>query len=220
MHSEEAVFENVGNQTMSKTDLQLVMAVRAGSEGAFAELYRLYAHTLYRRILSITKNREDAEDVLQDTLLRAYLALDSFQGRSKLETWLIRIAINSSLMTLRKRRIRRDHSIESLGYGENDISQFQAEDPNPDPEETCLQRERWLGVAKAVAGLQPSFRAAVQIYVGRGCSMEELAQSLNVSVAAAKSRLYRARRHVAKRTQSEAQAFSSRKSKPMEVCHG
>ncbi len=220
MRSGDVAIEHVGNCTISETDLRLVMAVRAGSEGAFTELHRLYANSLYRKIISITKNHEDAEDVLQETLLRAYLALDSFEGRSKLQSWLTRIAINSSLMTLRKRHVRREPSNESLSFSDDEVPQLQAKDPSPNPEQSCLQRETWLRVVRAMAGLQPHLRTAMQFHVSRGCSMEELAHMLNVSVAAVKSRLYRARRHVAERTQSGAQTAGSRKRKPMEVRRG
>ena len=82
-------------------DEDLLLAARGGSHAAFAELQKIYSHRLYKRILSITRNREDAEDALQDTFLRAYLALPSFEGRSRFSSWLTRIGINSALMILR-----------------------------------------------------------------------------------------------------------------------
>ena len=101
-----------GNQDAPGRDLELVAAVRAGSNAAFEELESRYSHRLYRRIQSITRNHEDAQDALQETFLRAYLALDSFEGRSQFGSWLTRIAINSALMVLRKRRSRAEVSFE------------------------------------------------------------------------------------------------------------
>src|SRR5580692_8918722 len=100
MNSADFSLRYIENHSVGQSDLGLVMAAQAGSEAAFAELHRLYAHRLYKRIFLITKNHEDAEDVLQETLMRAYLALASFEGRSQFLSWLTRIAINNSLMAL------------------------------------------------------------------------------------------------------------------------
>lgn len=94
---------------------QLVAAARSGSAAAFAELRELYAGRVYRKLLIITKNREDAEDALQDTFLRAYKALHNFEERSSFYTWVTTIAINSALMILRRRRIRSEVSFDRPG---------------------------------------------------------------------------------------------------------
>jgi RNA polymerase sigma-70 factor, ECF subfamily len=201
MHSADLSLEHSGNEPDSHCDLVLVAAARAGSEAAFAELHRLYARRLYRTIVSITKNHDDAEDVLQDTLLRAHLALNSFEGRSKLLSWLTRIAINSSLMALRRRRVRRDANFESLSCSDDEAPPLQIKDPSPNPEEVCLQRERSLRTLKAIEDLRLPFRAVLQIQLDRECSVKEIARSLDVSVTAVKSRLHRARRRLAERMQ-------------------
>ena len=179
-----------------------VAAVSAESEAAFAELHRLYARRLYSTILSIMNNHEDAEDVLQETLMRAYLALGSFEGRSKLYSWLTRIAINSSLMALRKRRVRREASFEPLSCCEDEMPQLQIKDPSPNPEESYLQLERSLRTLNAMAELELPLRTVLQIQMSRDCSIREIARSLDLSEASVKSRLHRARRRLAKRTQS------------------
>ena len=97
-----AISRNMGNEALARHE-ELLLAARSGSHAVFAELQRTYSHRVYQRILSITRNREDAEDALQDTFLRTYLALPSFEGRSKLSVWLTRIGINSALMILRRR---------------------------------------------------------------------------------------------------------------------
>ena len=84
----------------------VVSAAQKGRPTTFAELYAIYSRRLYRTIIAITRNPADAEDALQVTFLRAYLALDTFEGRSSVYSWLLRIAINSALMILRKRRAR------------------------------------------------------------------------------------------------------------------
>ena len=144
MHSTDLSSRYIDNHPARQSDLGLVMDARAGSETAFAELHRLYAPRLYKKIFSITRNHEDAEDVLQETLMRAYLALASFEGRSQLLTWLTRIAINTSLMNLRKRRVRHEANCESLSLGTDEMPQLHVKDPNPDPEQSCLRLETSL----------------------------------------------------------------------------
>src|SRR5271163_2522748 len=100
------------NADPASRDLELVAAARAGSNAAFEELQSRYSRRLYRRIQFITRNHEDAEDALQETFLHAYLALDSFEGRSQFASWLTRIAINSALMVLRRRRTRAEVPFE------------------------------------------------------------------------------------------------------------
>jgi len=205
MHSEDLSFEHMRNESAGQYDIALVTAARTGSEAAFTELHSLYAHRLYRTIFSITRNHEDAEDALQDALLRACLALDSFEGRSKLLSWLTRIAINSALMTLRKRRVRHEASFELLPWSEDEAPHLQIRDPSPNPEEACLQLERKHCVVHAVTKLKPAFRSVVELQMSRECSTKEIARSLDVSVATVKARLYRARRRLATRIQNEAQ---------------
>lgn len=203
------------NSLESENDSCLLMGLQAGSDAAFAELNRKYANSLYRKILSITKNHEDAEDVLQETLLRAFLAIDSFEGRSKLRTWLTRIAINLSLMTLRRRRVRCEASSESLSHFEDLGTEIVARDPKPNPEEFCLQRERRHRAAKAITTLKSPLRTVMEIQLSQDCSLAQIARSLDVSVAAVKARLHRARRHLVERTQSETPTPLSRQRRPI-----
>ena len=203
MHLAESSFGQTKYGSISQSDVQLVTAARAGSHLAFAELHRLYGHRLYKRIHAITKNHEDAEDVLQDTMMRAYLALDSFEGRSQLLSWLTRIAINTSLMALRKRGIRREASLDFWSSSEEGL-EIQVMDPKPSPEQSYLQHEKRSRVMQAVAGLKPALRAVIQLRMHEECSMKEIAGSLDVSVATVKARLHRARQRLAQRVEIEA----------------
>ena len=93
-------------------DVALVDRVREGDVSAYDELVRKYERQVFRIAQHITQNREDAEDVMQDAFLKAYEKLDQFQGNSKFYTWLVRIAVNESLMRLRKRRTGKMVSID------------------------------------------------------------------------------------------------------------
>ncbi|MFY9853663.1 MAG: sigma-70 family RNA polymerase sigma factor [Terracidiphilus sp.] len=177
----------------AERDLEIVAAVQAGLSAAFDELQRQYSRRLFLAILRITKNREDAEDALQDTFLRAFLALPQFEYRSSVYSWLLRIAINSALMILRRRRTRREVDTVFSVEGCDDYCPLQIEDKTPNPEQLCELRQRCNRVINAIQKLKPRLRAPIEIQMASQRSMEELARELNISVPAVKTRLFRAR---------------------------
>jgi RNA polymerase sigma-70 factor (ECF subfamily) len=185
-------------QRLVLRDQELVLAAQAGSTAAFAELQKLYWEKLYRTVIGITKNREDAEDALQDTFLRAFVALCRFEGRSSVYSWLTRIAINSALMILRKRRIRAEVLFDSPSDNENGIAPIEIRDAAPNPEQLCDLRQRSSGILLAIRRLEPKLRAPIEIQLTHECSMKEIARTLDISVAAVKARLHRARGRLTK----------------------
>jgi RNA polymerase sigma-70 factor (ECF subfamily) len=174
----------------------LLLAARSGSHTAFAELQKAHSHRVYKRILSITRNREDAEDALQDAFLNAYLALPSFEGKSQLSTWLMRIGINSALMILRKRRRRPEMPFEQPQDSEGDGVYLDVRDEGLDPEQFCDQQQRCHAIGRALRRLDPKLRAVMRIRLSQEHSMEEIAQDLGVSVPSVKARIYRARQRL------------------------
>lgn len=200
-------------------DAELISVPSTGSSDAFAELQRLYSRQLYCTIYRITRNREDAEDVLQDTLLRAYLALRNFAGRSSVYSWLARIAINSALMLLRKRRTQREVGFDFAGEREDEVPHLEPEDSCLNPEQICDQRERCANLHSAIERLEASLREPLQTRMTHGSSIEEIARTLDITEAAVKARLYRARTRLnATRTSKrveERQHASSRSQRKM-----
>lgn len=172
----------------------LVAAARAGSPSAFAELSHIYAPRLLRRILSITKNHDDAEDALQDTFLRAFRAIRSFRGQSAFYSWITRIAINSALMVLRRRRRLAEWSIESPEVNSSVPYSLDFEDPALNPEQVHRFRQMEDQVFSYVERLRPELRAALEMKIQHESSLGEIAQTLCISTAAVKSRLHRARK--------------------------
>jgi len=186
------------NTSVAQRDIDLLAKARTGSNAAFEELQRFYSPRLYRRIYSITRNREDAEDALQDTFLRAFTALDSFQGRSQFSSWLTRIAINTTLMMIRRRRVYPRASFEhQAGFGEG-FDSFDIADVALSPEQICMRKQRYCAILRAIEGLNPKLRSVVAILVASDCSMQEVAHALNVSLPAVKSRLHRARKRLSR----------------------
>lgn len=198
---------NITKQHISTIDLRqlrelresdLISAARAGSPHAFAELQHQYSRRLYRTICSITKNHEDAEDALQDTFLRAFVAIRNFEGRSSIYSWMTRIAINSALMTLRKRRSHPEICLQlHAGPGE-DQPTFELRDFSPDPEESLDQHQQCAQMLSAIHRLDPRLRTAVLGRIMYEGSIKEVACALNLTEAALKTRLHRARRKLAR----------------------
>jgi len=184
---------SVGDDAEPPNDQHLVVAARSGCRTAFNELCDLYSRRIYRTIFNITKNAQDTEDALQESFLRAFLALDSFEGRASFYTWLTRIAINSALAMLRKRRCRPESSLDSTSQQGDEGGLEAFRDLAPDPEQIFGQRQRQAKLMQAIHELPKSLREAVQARITGDCSVKEVAHRLNISQAAAKSRLYRAR---------------------------
>jgi RNA polymerase sigma-70 factor (ECF subfamily) len=183
------------DQTMAAID-DIVSAARAGSSEAFHELHGLYCRRLYRTIVAIMKNPQDAEDALQDTFLRAYLAIHKFEGRSNIYSWLTRIAVNSALTILRKRRARVEVLFGSHVDGQLETLLFEVKDSSPNPEEAYELDQRRLETLRAIGRLDPHLQAPIGMQLTHGSSMREISRALNISQAAAKSRMYRARQRL------------------------
>jgi RNA polymerase sigma-70 factor, ECF subfamily len=171
----------------------LVAQAREGDTVAFGELVRRYEGRIFRLAQHITQNREDAEDVLQETFLKAYEHLDQFQGNSKFYTWIVRIAVNQSLMKLRRRKADRSVSLdETIDTGEDNIVREIAA-WGEDPEERFSREELGELLDSAIQGLEPPYRSVFVLRDIEDLSTEETADSLGLSIPAVKSRLLRAR---------------------------
>ncbi len=174
------------------SDEALVAAAKAGENLAFVEICNRYSMWIFRSIYRITRNQEDSEDALQEAFLSAFLHLKSFDGRSKFSTWLTRIAINSALMTLRKRRTHLEISIDSY-IDDGTWQPWEMPDQTADIELRYAQRERENILRQAVHRLRPALREVVEIQRIHDGSIREIANMAGISIAATKSRLLRAR---------------------------
>jgi len=171
----------------------LIARARAGDAAAFTQLVERYERKIYRLARHITQNDEDAEDVLQDSFLKAFQHLNDFQEQSRFYTWLVRIAVNESLMRLRKRKPGRFVSLdEEIDTGEETVArEIAVWDDNP--EQRYSQEELRQILMQAVDSLSPIFRTVFILRDIDELSTEETARALNISVPAVKSRLLRAR---------------------------
>ncbi|HYI92592.1 MAG TPA: RNA polymerase sigma factor [Bryobacteraceae bacterium] len=174
-------------------ELALVDRSRAGDASAFSELVERYERKIYRLAKHITQNDEDAEDVLQESFMKAYTHLDSFQGDSKFYTWLVRIAVNEALMKLRKRKTDRTVSLDEPQDTGEDLVAREIAVWDDDPEKKYSREELADILNKAVESLKPSFRTVFVLRDIEELSTEDTAETLGISVPAVKSRLLRAR---------------------------
>lgn len=186
------MIQRVG-QTSEFDEAALVAEAQQGGVEAFTELVNRYERNIFRLARHITQNPEDAEDVLQETFMKAYEHLVDFQGNSKFYTWLVRIAVNQSLMKLRKRKTDASVSLdEPFDTGEESLTrEIAVWDPNP--ELTYSREEMREILEKAVESLPPVFRAVFVLRDIEELSTEETAALLSLSIPAVKSRLLRAR---------------------------
>ena len=171
----------------------LVAQSRQGDTRAFGELVRRYEGKIFRLAQHVTQNREDAEDVLQETFMKAYEHLDQFQGNSKFYTWIVRIAVNQALMKLRRRKTDKSVSLdETIDTGEDTIvREIAAWDEDP---EQRFSRDELGGILDdAIQSLEPPYRSVFVLRDIEELSTEETAEALELSVPAVKSRLLRAR---------------------------
>jgi len=171
------------------SDEALVISAKAGMHLAYDELCRRHSTNTFRTIHRITRSKEDAEDALQESLLKAFTHLYTFDGRSKFSTWLTRIAINSALMILRKKRAHPESPFDG-----DMLSGLLISDPASNPERHFLERERDLKLRKAVGRLPPLLREATEIRYSEEVSVSEVAARTRASLFATKSRLLRARK--------------------------
>jgi RNA polymerase sigma factor (sigma-70 family) len=181
------------SESPEQAEKRLVQAAKAGQSAAFGKLSERHEQQLLRVTQRITRNREDSQDAVQDALLRAFVHLRDFDGRSSFATWLTRIAINSALMMLRKKRT----SLEIATARSDDLDMngagFQIADRAPNPERLYTQSEEEKILKKAIHSLRPNLREVVEVQQLQELSMQETAQAMRISVAAAKGRLFHAK---------------------------
>lgn len=178
-------------------DLELVAAAVGGQKEAFGILAERHSRKILTVAWRITGNREDARDVMQETLVKAFRYLNRFQGKSCFSTWLTRIAINEGLMWLRKRRCV--HEVSTVPNDGDKSMALEMMDSSPTPETAYSHQERAQLLSDAMKQLTPGVRRAIELRDIRGLSTEETARILGVSVPAVKGRVFHGRQRLRQR---------------------
>jgi RNA polymerase sigma-70 factor (ECF subfamily) len=175
-----------------KTEIS-VKALQAGDRAEFARMVDTFSGPLYRLALKMLGNPPDAEDVLQNTFLKAFQHIREFEGRSSLSTWLYRIASNEVLMLLRKQRPETTFSDVAPEDEADNYEPVQFSDWNHLPEQELLSSESRAALDRAVQRLSETLRIVFILRDIEGLSIQETSQSLGLSETAVKTRLLRAR---------------------------
>jgi RNA polymerase sigma-70 factor (ECF subfamily) len=179
-------------QFAAGNDLDLVHASKKGDAAAFEQLVKRYDRRLLRISQTVTRNREDSEDAVQEALLKAFQHLADFREDSQFSTWLIRITVNQSLMKLRK-RTHKEVSLDEDFQADGDVLPLDVPDRAPSPEQLCWASELRDILGRTVEELRPILRTVFVLRDVEGLSIEQTAQVLNLSQEAVKARLWRVR---------------------------
>jgi RNA polymerase sigma-70 factor, ECF subfamily len=171
----------------------VVARAKSRSETAFDELVKHYERRVFRLAQNITRNHEDAEEVVQNAFLKAFQNLVGFRGDSRFYTWLVRITVNEALMKIRRRPRHKEVSIDESEEADDSCIPPEIEDCGPNPEQRYSQQELQNILATTINELKPGYRTVFQLRDVDGLSTEETAQALALSSSAVKTRLRRAR---------------------------
>ncbi|MBQ9324651.1 MAG: sigma-70 family RNA polymerase sigma factor [Clostridia bacterium] len=167
---------------------QLLSRARSGDPSAFEALISPHEDMVWRVCYRILQNHEDAQDAMQDAMLRAYRGIAQFRGDASLKTWLYQIAMSTATDLYRKRKIRLADSVDALQEESHDIP-----DSSPLPEDTIYRRQRQRAIRDAICALSDSLRMPLELFALEGMSYPEIAQHLGLPLGTVKSRIARAR---------------------------
>jgi RNA polymerase sigma-70 factor (ECF subfamily) len=176
-----------------------VVAAKRGDSAAFEMLYKQSASTVLHIARRMMRTKEDAEDVMQESFQLAFIHLKSFRGGSRFTTWLSRIAINASLMRLRRKSHSRDVSLDDSPETEESSFRLEVEDQGLDPEQLFAHQERQRILFQAMNELGPGMRKAIELRELGERSTEETAQIMGISVNAVKARVFHGKKKLRER---------------------
>jgi len=178
-------------RSFADPDAPLVEALKARTPAAFDDLVKRHGRRVLTVAMRITKNREDAEDVVQESLLKVFKKIDSFRGASKFATWLTQIAINQALMLIRSNTQNFVSIDECMEVGDR-ARRPEIAAVGYTPEQLCAQREFEV-VMLNLENVRKSSRRVMELRIKHDLSEIQIAQVLNLTVSAVKARLYRGR---------------------------
>lgn len=172
---------------------KLVKKAVNGDNSAFEALMEEHMGIIYNIALRMAANQDDAEDMTQEIMIKIFRSLGSFKGNSKFSTWIYRVAVNTCLDELKKKKNKKHLSLDAEISGDDGESQIEIKDDSPSPEKLAEQNELRDMVASAVKLLSDEHRAVIVLRDIRGMSYSEIAEILGCSDGTVKSRISRAR---------------------------
>jgi RNA polymerase sigma-70 factor, ECF subfamily len=188
------------SMTTKQSDLELVNGFRSGNNACFVEIVDRYSQKAHNLALRITRNQEDAEEILQDVFVTVFNKIDKFEGKSAFSSWLYRITVNTAFMKLRKRKQSPAVSLEEISQGvqENWVG---TRSDNADTNYISSRHELREALERAINRLPDEYKVIFVLRDVDGLSNQEVGDILNLSVPAVKSRLHRSRLMLRKKLQ-------------------
>lgn len=191
-----------------RADLALLDAWRHGDASAMGSLLRGYQSRVYAVCFRMLRSTDEAADLTQEALVRVLEGLHTYDGRSQLSTWIIRVAMNCCLSHLRKQKLRRHASLDDFGQRSGSWASMGANlesdsDSEPGGAQGVERHERRIAVVRALARLDPETRAILVLRDTQGLEYQQIGEVLGVPVGTVKSRLFRARAALRELTEQE-----------------
>ena len=189
---------------MEQNEQKLIARASGGDPAAFNQLMAMHEKRMYAVALRMFANREDAQDCLQEAMLRVYRAIGSFKGQSSFSTWVYRITMNTCLDEMRRKKNRPSTSLDNLldqGWSPSDGGNA--------PERSAIQTETRKMLAGAIRELPEDMRSAIVLRDVQGYSYDEIAQMLDVNVGTIKSRISRGREKLREKLSKRTELFDT-----------
>ena len=176
----------------NKSDVELVRLMRGGRQDAFQEMIDRYSGKVFSLASRLTRNPQDAEEVLQDVFVTVHRKIRGFEGKSSFSSWLYRVTVNAALMKLRKNRQEQSLSVEDV------LPQFQnslllTSNPRNEGEYAALRAQLVAALESAIRRLPPDYRGVFVLRDIDGLTSREVSKIMDLSIPAVKSRLHRSR---------------------------
>jgi RNA polymerase sigma-70 factor (ECF subfamily) len=181
---------------IQSTDHDLVVLARTGSEKAYRELLDRYQRPVFSLVYRMVRDREQAEDIAQETFVKVFNHLEGFNPKYKFSSWIFKIASNLSIDHLRKKQpetISLDGSRHATTAEETESSRIQVESRDENPEEFLESRELGAEIEKAIGALRPEYRTAIVLRHVEGRPYEEIAEIMDIPLGTVKTYIHRAR---------------------------
>lgn len=178
------------NIKMTTNDDQIINAIKNGDTNAYSKLVDRYKDLVFTLAIRMLKNREEAEEVAQDTFIKVFKSLDNFQGDSKFSTWIYRIAYNTCLDSIKKNK----KFINDIAIDEFTVNKIKTID---NALETIISKERSQLIKECIDRLPEESSALLTLFYFEELSLEEISKIINVEANTVKVRLFRARKKLA-----------------------
>jgi len=186
---------------VNKENIQkLIEEVKQGKEYAFKVLMERYQPGIYKMIYQIIKNREETEDIVQETFIKAFNSINSYNNKYAFSTWLYKIAYNHSIDTIRKRKLKTFSIDKPIKFQKGEIKQ-EIRDESFIPDKEIMNRESINNILKQIESLPEKYRKALVLRHQEDYSYEEISKMLSIPIGTVKARIFRAREILKKKLQ-------------------